>query len=173
MTVYILFYWPVLYLCGLHGTLNKLNWIESNVLTDELSFLDRVSPVSQFRLQHHGTKQQKIKIKIIPAYTGFSFRLLRLFRLHLAVPACLPILKLIYFLALLDGTQVIWELLSETRCKNNYVRSTRYSRKLIEGSTESDQNIISIFVHLFDRVYWDIVLYDTLFVMSILGTFAK
>ena len=30
MTVCILFYWPVLYLYGLHGTLNKLNWIELN-----------------------------------------------------------------------------------------------------------------------------------------------
>ena len=30
MTVCILFYWPVLYLCGLHGTSNKLNWIELN-----------------------------------------------------------------------------------------------------------------------------------------------
>jgi len=43
----------------------SVNNLASNVLTDELSFLNWISPITWYSLQHHGTKQQKIIIIII------------------------------------------------------------------------------------------------------------
>jgi hypothetical protein len=102
----------------------SVNNLASNVLTDELSFPDRVSPVSRYRLQHHGSKQEKIMIENNFWLYFLLFETVKAFPFSCGC-SCMFAHSQTYILFSSTGrTLFIWKPLSETRCKNYVPRTT-------------------------------------------------